>query len=294
MQALGFYIFYGFIWLFTLLPLRIQYGFSWILYLLVYYIVGYRRKIVLNNLRNAFPAKNEKELLKIAKGYYLHMCDELIEAFQLIHFSERSILRRIRILNPGIIRDYYDQKRSIALVFGHYGNWEWLAALPLAIPHKCLAIYSPLKNPYFDRMMIRFRSKFGVEVVPTNQVLQEILGCHQSGELILTLFLGDQRPPKKHVQYWTRFLNQDTGVFLGVEKIAKKLNHVVVYARIQKVKRGYYELEFVPLFENPKETGQYEITNRHLSMLEDDIIRKPEYWLWSHRRWRTKKPARLS
>ncbi len=294
MQAVGFYLFYGFIWLFTLLPLRLQYAFSWTFYLLVYYVAGYRRKIVFNNLRNAFPEKNEDELLKIAKGFYLHLSDELIEAFRLIHFSEKSIQKRMKILNPEIIHNYYNQSRSIALVFGHYGNWEWLAGLPLAIPHKCLAIYSPLKNPYFDRMMIRFRSKFGLEVVPTNRVLQEILSHHQSGERILTMFLGDQRPAKRHVQYWAKFLNQDTGVFLGVEKIAVKLNHVVVYARIQKVRRGYYELEFVPLYENPRETVQYEITNRHLSMLEADINKKPDYWLWSHRRWRSRKPAHLS
>jgi Kdo2-lipid IVA lauroyltransferase/acyltransferase len=293
MRAPGFYVFYGFIWLFTLLPLKVQYGFSWLLFLGVYHIIRYRRIIVLTNLRKAFPEKSEKEILKIAKGFYLHMCDQLIEAFQLIHLSGKSILKRMKIKNPEVIQEYYNQNRSIALVFGHYGNWEWLACLPLAIFHKCLAIYSPLKNPYFDRMMINLRSKFGVHVVPTNRVLQEMLSSHKSGERILTLFLGDQRPAKRHVQYWTRFLNQDTGVFLGVEKISKKLNHVVVYARIQKIKRGYYELEFVPLFENPGETEPYEITEKHLAILEADIIQKPDYWLWSHRRWRSKKPAHI-
>ena len=292
MQAIGFYFFFSFIWLFTLLPLRVQYGFSTLLYFVIYYIAGYRRDVVSKNLRNAFPEKPDEEISRISKSYFRHMCDDLIEAFQLIHFSGKQLLKHVSFKNPGVLDVYFERKQSIVAVFGHYGNWEWFgAALPMVVPHKVLAIYKPLKNPYFDNMMIRLRGKFGVHLVPTKIVLQEIIKSHREGTPIMTLFLGDQRPTRRNIQYWTKFLNQDTPVFLGAEKVSSKLGHAVVYIRVKKVQRGKYEIEFVPLFDNPKEATEYEITKKHLKMLEDDIIQTPDYWLWSHRRWRHKPPA---
>jgi Kdo2-lipid IVA lauroyltransferase/acyltransferase len=292
MQAFGFYFFYSFIWLFTLLPLRVQYGFSTLLYFVIYYIAGYRREVVVKNLRNAFPEKTDEEISGISKSYFRHMCDELIEAFQLIHFSGKKLLKHVSFKNPEVLNVYFERRQSIVAVFGHYGNWEWFgAALPLVVSHKVLAIYRPLKNRYFDKMMISLRSKFGVHLVPTKRVLQEIICFHREGTPIMTLFLGDQGPAKKKIQYWTKFLNQDTPVFLGAEKVSSKLGHAVVYFRVKKVKRGKYEIEFVPLFDNPKETSEYEITEKHLKMLEEDIIQTPDYWLWSHRRWKHKRPV---
>lgn len=290
MQRIGFYLFYIFIWPFTLLPVRIQYWCSNLLYLVIFYFVRYRRKVVIQNLKNSFPEFSQENIKHIEKVYYRHMCDSLIETFMLIHFSNKDILKRFKFKNPEIIQQYYRQNRNVAAVFGHYGNWEWLCSLSLVTSYKVLALYRPLNNPFFDRLMIKFRSKYGVQAVHANRVLKEIL-IHQNQKVpTMTLFLGDQRPARKYIQYWTKFLNQDTPVFLGVEKISMKLDHVVVFIKIQKIKRGYYEVEFIPLFEKPVETKPYEITEKHLSVLEEIIREKPEYWLWSHRRWKHKKP----
>jgi Kdo2-lipid IVA lauroyltransferase/acyltransferase len=291
MQATGFYVFYVFIWLFTLLPFRFQYLVSDLLAFLMHDLVRYRKKTVMLNLRKSFPEKTEEELRSIGKAYYHHMCDEMIETFQLIHMKEEQILSRFRIVNPGLIKTYYDSGRSIVAVFGHYGNWEWLAALPLSLPHEILALYRPLHNPYFDRMMFRLRSRFGVIPVPVNRTLQEILSRHQQKIPAMTLFLGDQSPARIHIQHWTRFMNQDTAVFLGAEKISVKLNQVVLFIKISKTKRGHYEAEFIPLFEEPSKTSSFEITEKHLSVLETIIREEPAYWLWSHQRWKYIKPA---
>lgn len=290
MQAFGYYLFYGFIWLFALLPVRVQYLVSDLLSFLLYHVVRYRRKIVMLNLRKSFPEKSDSALKSVSRNYFRHMCDEMIETFQLIHMSEKQILARFQCINPELVRKYHESGRSIAAVFGHYGNWEWLASLTLAIPYRVLAIYRPLKNQYYDRLMIRLRSKFGVTPVPANRTLQEILHHHGQNKPIMTLFLGDQSPARIHIQHWIKFLNQDTAVFLGAEKISVKLNHVVIFVKISKTRRGHYEVEFIPLFEDPKMTKPYEITEKHLSVLEGMIREKPDYWLWSHRRWKYIKP----
>ncbi len=289
MKAALFYLLYGFLWIFTLLPISFQYRVSSLLYYIVYYIVRYRKKIVFHNLRNAFPLKKEDEINLIAKNYFRHLCDELLEAFQLIHVSGENLLKRFSYKNPEILQEYFLQKRSIVAVFGHYGNWEWMAGIPLVTAYKVIAIYRPLSNAYFDKLMIKFRCKFGINAVAANRILPEVISNHQQKLPALTLFLGDQVPAGKYIQYWTKFLNQDTPVYLGAEKISVKFDQVVVYIKIRKVKRGFYEAEFIPLAEKPKETKPCEITEKHLRMLENDIIEKPEYWMWSHRRWKHKR-----
>jgi KDO2-lipid IV(A) lauroyltransferase len=290
MNALGFYLLYPLIWTLTLLPLRIQYLLSDLLFVLNYLFIGYRRKVIYLNLRNSFPEKSNKNIRTIARKFYRHLFDQMIESIALIHMSPKRILKHMRYKNPEVIEDLYKKNKGVILVSGHYGNWEWIISLQMLVSHKTLAIYKQLNNKYFDRMYINIRSRYGMTPVPMNSILRELINREQKNELTLTYSLGDQRPLFRHIQYWTRFLNQDTPVYLGTEKIARKKNLAVVFFKMRKIRRGIYETEFIPLFENSRETKEHEITDKYLSILEKIIIERPELWLWTHKRWKHIKP----
>ena len=290
MNALGFYLLYPLIWAFTLLPLRIQYLLSDLLFVLNFLFIGYRKKVVCLNLRNSFPEKSNKDIKSITRKFYRHLFDQMIESIALMHMSPRKILKHNRFKNPEVIEDLYKKNKGVILVTGHYGNWEWIISLQMLASHKTLAIYKQLSNKYFDRMYINIRSRYGMTPVPMNRILRELISREQKNELTLTYSLSDQRPLFRHIQYWTRFLNQDTPVYLGTEKIARKKNLAVVFLKMRKIRRGFYETEFIPLFENSRETKEHEITDKYLSILEKTIIERPELWLWTHKRWKHIKP----
>ena len=290
MNALGFYLLFPLIWAFTLLPLRIQYLLSDLLFVLNFLFIGYRKKVVYLNLRNSFPEKSNKDIRSITRKFYRHLFDQMIESIALMHMSPRKILKHNRFKNPEVIENLYKKNKGVILVTGHYGNWEWLISLQMLVSHKTLAIYKQLNNKYFDRMYINIRSRYGMTPVLMNRILRELISREQKNELTLTYSLSDQRPLFRHIQYWTRFLNQDTPVYLGTEKIARKMNLAVVFSKMRKIRRGNYETEFIPLFENSQETEEHEITDKYLSILEKTIIERPELWLWTHKRWKHIKP----
>ncbi len=289
MQALGFYITYAVLWVITLLPFRCYYVLSDILYFLLFYVFSYRKKVVFDNLTNAFPGKNKKEIKNIAKAFYRHFCDFVLESVKTIHISQKQNAKRFTFKNIEIFHELYKKNKNVVLVSGHYGNWEWMVSLPSKLEHKFLALYKPLRNKYFDKMIIKLRSKYATGMVAMNDTLKVILQHKMKKELIITWFLADQTPPKE-TRLWTTFLNQETPVFLGAEKIARKLNHAVVFMDIHKLRRGYYQAEFTLLFENAADTKEFEISKAHIKHLENTINKKPEYWLWSHRRWKHKRP----
>jgi len=290
MNALLFYLLYPLIWVLTLLPLWIQYLLSDLLFALNFLFIGYRKKVVYLNLRNSFPEKSNKDIRIIARKFYRHFFDQIIESIALIHMSPKRILKHIRFKNPEVIEDLYKKNKGVILVTGHHGNWEWHTPLQMLVSHKTLAIYKPLNNKHFDRMYINIRSRYGMTPVPMNSILRELINREQKNELTLTHSLSDQRPLFRHIQYWTRFLNQDTPVYLGTEKIARKMNLAVVFSKMRKIRRGVYETEFIPLFENSRETKEHEIIDKYLSTLEKTIIERPELWLWTHKRWKHLKP----
>lgn len=288
MKNLNFYMVYGFLWVITLLPLRILYLLSDFIYILLFYVVRYRRKVILKNLRNAFPEKPSSEIVKITKSFYHHLADFFIETLKAIHLPERKMRKHMVIKNPELLQELYDQGKDVVLISGHYGNWEWGNILSVYTRHSPLVIYMPLRNKTSDVIINRLRSKFGLIMVPMKDIYKEILRRKEKGEKVLTWFLGDQRPPK-NAKYWTTFLNQDTAIYLGSEKIARKLNQAVVFMDIQKRKRGFYEMEFSLLFRDTKGTNEYEITEGHVRKLEEIIRKRPDFWLWSHNRWKHKK-----
>ncbi len=289
LKCIAFIPVYAFLWTITWLPPRVLYVFSDFIFLIIYYLIPYRKKLVLKNLRRSFPEKNKKEIRRISRRFYHHLCDYFIESVYGLHMSAKEINRRYRYKNPELLQSLYDRDRSVILVLGHYGNWEWTSNFPLNIPHTVMAIYKTLHNPYFDRLFVKVRSKFGLVPVPMESTLRRMIEYKQRGIKTLTIFLADQRPRWKNIQYWTTFLNQDTPVLLGPEKTAKKLDQAVVFIHVNKLKRGYYESEFILLHDDPRETGTYEITESHLRTLEKIIREEPEWWLWSHNRWKHSK-----
>ncbi len=291
MKALN-YLLYGFLWTIAHLPARALYVLSDILFVIVYYLAGYRKKVVDKNLRYAFPEKPEQERQVIAKKFYRHLCDFVVEVLALIKFSPEDIKKRCVYKNPEILHGYSKAGKSLAVVTGHYGNWEWTNGFNLWAPgYVSYAIYLPLKDKFFDKLVREQREKFGSKMIAKRNSVRELLKSHQMGIKSTTLYLGDQTPMKSEIQYWTRFLNQETPIFLGVEKIARKTGDAVIFAYTRKVKRGYYELELIPICDDARQTGIYEITEKHTRLLEKVIQEKPEYWLWSHRRWKHKKEA---
>ena len=191
--------------------------------------------------------------------------------------------------NPELCNDLYEKGKSITLLMSHYGNWEWSAITPRYLKHKVLPIYKPLHNPHFDRMIKKSRERFGAETIPMDKIMRTLMEYKIKGIPTLTFFIADQRPRWAQIQYWTTFLNQDTPVILGPEKIARKMDHAVLFLKITPVKRGHYEAEYISLFEHTGETMPYEITDSYLAILEKTIREKPEYWLWTHDRWKHEK-----
>jgi len=280
--------FYGFCWLLALLPLRCLYLISDLLFVLACYVVRYRRKVVLDNLRNSFPEKTERERWLIARKFYRFMCDLFIETVKVTNIDTPQMNRRIRYSNPEIFDDLYRKGKQIIWVTGHYGNWEWQATLENSIPYHHATLYRPLKNKVFDQFFHDMRTKYGTDVIPSKLAIRAINQYRQENRLTTICFMSDQAPTRDAIPYWTTFLNQDTPVFIGVEKLARRYNMAVLYYEVRRVKRGYYEVDVSLITENAAETAEMEITEKHVRLLEETINRNPQYWLWSHRRWKHK------
>lgn len=285
-------LFYTIIKPLSLLPFSAIYLISDFVAFLLEHIVAYRKEVILNNLINAFPDKNLLELKKIRTKFYKHFADLIFEVLKGLSVSEKEMSKRVVFENLTDFNRFYKEGRDVLLVLGHYGNWEIAASrLPKIVSHNILGIYKPLSNVFFDNKMKETRSKFGLDLVPikkTNIRMREKIGRPKSAA-----FLTDQRPGNPNRCYWTTFLNQETGVLIGAEKFARVFDMPVVYASVYKEKRGHYKVVFETLFEFPKETERGEITEKHTKKLESDIIKHPHLWLWSHKRWKHKKPETM-
>lgn len=286
MKFVGYIITYSFVWLLHLLPEGILYLLSDLLYLLMYHVVGYRKKVVYDNLQKAFPEYDKAEIRRIAKKFYHHLSDLFLESAVFPFFSESKALKRITYKNPELLNELYGKGKQVMAVLGHYGNWEYLSTLGLAINYPVVAIYKPLKNKYFDRMVQKEREAYGVIPVPMEKIARKLIEYRKNDTPVLTLFLGDQRPMYHQIQYWTKFMGRDTPMFLGTEKLARKLDAAVVFLKFRKLKRGRYEVETELICEGPEGLKPYEITERHVRILEELIREEPSYWLWSHKRWK--------
>ncbi len=294
MSKIAYYIALPFIYLLSILPFPVLYALSTCVYGLLYYIVGYRKEVILTNLRNSFPEKSEDELKKIRKAFYKYLCDLFLEVFKTLTISKKNMLKHCYFDADAIklFKELSEQDRSIIIVLGHQGNWEWAGnTFSLLLDHQLYVIYHPLKNQDFNDLIRKMRMTFGTKLIAMRDTYKDMLNTKD--ELNATAFIADQTPSNVQGAYWTTFLDQDTPVFKGTEMISKKIGYPVVYANVKRVKRGYYEMHAEMLVEHPKQTADGEISEMHTRRLERDIIAQPETWLWSHRRWKHKRPADL-
>jgi Kdo2-lipid IVA lauroyltransferase/acyltransferase len=291
MGAVGFYIFYAINWLVTLLPLPVLYIFSDFLFVILYYFPSYRRKVVAANLKNSFPEKSLEELKLIEKKFYKHLADLFVETLKLTHMSDKQLMRRCTVSNPEIVEKLFNDKRDTIAVLGHYNNWEWLVIVAHYTNYRFTSIYKPLQNKYFDNFLNNNRKQYGTLLVPMSFIIREIINDRKMGINTFSAFISDQTPAKGDIRYWTTFLNQDTPVYTGAEKIASRFDMAVVFFNPQKIKRGYYNLNIELLFDHTAGLPEHTITEKHVRRLEEIIREKPEYWLWTHRRWKHKKPV---
>ena len=279
-----------FIYLLALLPFPLLYFFSDLVYIVLYHVLGYRRKVVSQNLINSFPEKTEREIREIEKRFYRYFCDLFLETFKTLTISRENMVNHCR-LEPetqAIIDKLARENQSFMVVMGHFGNWEWAGnTFSICCKHQLYVIYHPLSNKYFNGLMYRMRTRFGTKLIPMKDTMREML--KNRNELTATAFIADQSPLPSSA-YWMEFLNQDTPVFLGIEKIALKIHFPIVYTTIRRVKRGYYSV-FAERIELPlslQKSGT--ITEIHTRRLEADIRSQPETWLWTHRRWKHERP----
>jgi KDO2-lipid IV(A) lauroyltransferase len=291
MGAIGYYIFYGVNWVITLLPLSVLYIFADLLYYVLYYFPSYRREVVETNLKNSFPQKSDEERKIIEKKFYRHLSDLMIETLKLTHMTAAEQKRRFTYTNLEVIDKLREEKRDIIAIVGHYNNWEWPTLLPYYLHYKTIIIYKPLQNKYFNNFVNAQRSKFGIVLTPTSQVIREIIKYRKDKINNLSVFISDQIPAIGDIKYWTTFLNQDTAVYTGAGKMASKYDMAIVFFHIQKIKRGHYNLDIELLYDHTAGLSENEITETHVRRLEEIINEKPEFWIWSHRRWKHKKPV---
>jgi Kdo2-lipid IVA lauroyltransferase/acyltransferase len=275
---------------FSYLPLSVLYIIGYILYQFLYRVTGYRKKVVFDNLQKVFPHYTADQKKAIARLYYKYLATMFMESLKAISLNREEVLKRHKILNPELLSKYESEKQSIIAVTGHYGNWEWGAlSAPLQTRLTVQALYKRIKNPYIDQWMKNNRSRTGANLVKINDTYTCFEQHHADGSVFL--MAADQGPGSKHMDkaYWLTFLGQETACLHGPEKYARKYNLPVVFLDIQPVKKGYYEITIEELVNNPGETNDGEITAAFMQRLEKQIVAAPQYWLWSHRRWRRSK-----
>jgi len=281
-------LFYLIILPISILPYPVIYLLSDLLYFILFKIVGYRTEVVLKNIKNSFPEKDAKEQKAIMAKFYKHLCDLIVESIKGFTISEKQLRKRLIVTNPEVADQYANKGQGVIFVGGHINNWEICAqAVPFYSEHECIGIYKPLSNAFFDHKMKTTREKYGLKLVSMKQTKKSF---DKGGKPKAIIFGSDQSPSNPKRAYWLKFLNQDTGVLYGVEKYAKEYNWPVIYVTIYKTKRGHYEVEYKLITDTPLDTSYGEITTSFTKAIENDIIAHPQYWLWSHRRWKHKKP----
>ena len=288
-KKIAFYLVNPLLVVISLLPFSLLYLLADFIRFIIADLVKYRKKVVLENLRMAFPEKSEVEIIEISKDFYSYFSDFILETIKLYSISERTLKQRISFDNKEILDSHYNNGRSVILVLGHLGNWEWAGpGAGLDLPFVFQAIYKRLLNPYFDRLVLRLRSRLGPELLEMRSAPRTML--MDKDRITCTAFPMDQRPPSEYA-YWTKFMNRDAGFFMGPEKIARKMGYPVIYAKVERVKRGFYKMHVQEITDNAGKMKEGEVIEAFVRLLEKDIKASPELYLWSHKRWKYKKPV---
>lgn len=292
MNKILYYILYTWMYLHALLPFSVLYIFSDMLYFFVYKVIGYRLKVVRLNLKNSFPDKTKEELLIIERAFYHHFCDYFVETLKLLHISDEEMKRRMVFENIEQIRDLMKDGNSVLMFLGHYCNWEWIPSITMDFKEKgdentiLGQIYKPLRNKAVDDLFLKIRSRFGSLGIAKSDTLRAIVRLRKEKKQILIGFMADQTPSLNNIHYWSTFLNQDSPVFTGVERIAKQTGFSVIYLDMEKQSRGHYKATVRLITDKPQEEPENRITETYIRAMEKTILRNPAYWLWTHKRWK--------
>ncbi len=286
MQLLVYIIAYPLLWIIASLPFRLFYLFSDFVYFLVYRVFKYRKNVVVENIKMAFPEKSDIEVKRITKKFYEHMCDLFLEMIKSLRISEKEIKKRFYVNNAEAIDKYAEAHQSVQLICGHFASYEWAMSLEYHIAHKGFAVYTPLGNKYFDRLVQKIRKRHNAELISRYDSMATIQMHHDTNVLAMYGMASDQSPMPMKAKYWRDFFGINVPVHTGVEFMAKKFNQAVVFIDIQKVKRGYYTATFKEITATPNDFPDYEITDIFTDMLEAQIRKAPEYYLWTHKRFK--------
>jgi len=286
MQFLIFILVYPIIWLLSKLPMRILYFFSDIFFLFFFYLVGYRKKVVSDNIKLAFPEKSRKELQTITKKFFMHLCDLIFESVKAFSISEKEIFKRYSYKNPEVLNDIVNQGRSIAIVGAHQSNWEWSVNMALITNINCFGAYNKLGNKYFDKVIKDSRQKFGFTGYKTSNTIAAMTEHTTNGKQGLYVLLSDQSPQISKTFYWSEFMGVKVPIHTGAEMLSKKFNLAIIHYSARKVKRGYYEAEFTLITDSPNDFKDYQITDKYITLTETEIRKNPEFYLWSHKRFK--------
>jgi len=276
--------------LLALLPFRILFLVSDFFFLIIYYIVRYRRKLVYKNLIHVFPDKTPAEIRKIEKKFYRHFCDYFVETIKLLHISGSEMKKHFVFINTEHVQNFLDKKQPVVLLLGHYGNWEWITSFMLYLKDDSNTIfgqvYRPFKNKIFDRFILRLRNSFHSISFTKHSIYRDIVNFRKENKNWIIGFMSDQKPSGNQVPHRMLFMNQETDVLTGTEKIARKTGAAVFYLEISYLKRGYYEVNPYLITDNSIKTSEFEITEKFIHCLEKTIQRYPPAYLWTHNRWR--------
>ncbi|MFT4831553.1 MAG: KDO2-lipid IV(A) lauroyltransferase [Psychroserpens sp.] len=288
MQLLVYIFAYPFLWLISVLPFRLFYFVSDVVFFLVYHVIGYRKKVVYDNLKLVFPEKTEEELNTIRIGFYHHMCDLFLEMVKTMGLSKKEVKKRYHVLNMEVIQEL-EKKKSILVLCSHYANWEWNVSMNNYVESKGYAVYQKIGNKYFDRLIKKNRSRWNTTPITQNETVKTVVRNEKDGIRGVFGMVSDQSPMVSKAQYWSEFMGVKVPIFNGAEVMARKLDLAVVFLKVSKVKRGYYQAEFIPITYNGSQTEKNEITERFLRETEKQIRERPEHYLWTHRRWKHRK-----
>lgn len=272
-----------------MLPFRIFYWISDLIFFVVYYLIGYRKKTVKHNLKIALPHLTDKERLILEKKFYHHFCDSFMEMVKTMTISVEEMQERFQITNLELLKEYEEKNRSIMVLASHYASWEWLIAINLKSSYQGVGVYKKIANRYFDKVIKGIRSKFKTELVSTDKTIPLMANNQRKGILSLYGLISDQSPKTKQIAHWESFMGIETPVHIGPELLSKKYNLNVVFAKVKKVKRGYYEATLIPITDDAKSLPNYEIIHRYIKEVEKQIYEAPEYYFWTHKRWKHNK-----
>jgi KDO2-lipid IV(A) lauroyltransferase len=269
-------------------PFWAIYFISSVFYLIVYYIIGYRKPVVLKNLRNSFPEKSNSEIKSIAQKFFLHFADLTLETIKMRGMNEADFRERMKVANADLINSYFEKGKSVLVLTMHYNNWEWGTYLSRYLKHKSLAVYKPLANVEFDKFMNETRSRFDAELIKNDHILRHLIRYEKQKTPVFVWLAGDQSPISED-NYWFRFLNQEAMFYPGPAFISRRFNQPIFFQRLEKTGRGKYITTFELLCENPAVKSEHEILKIYIEKMEEIIREKPEYYLWSHKRWKRKR-----